>query len=88
MFRTEHFEGRLLYETDKVVCINVHINTNYDPNCIFVTQVLLSLVNKKPYFYLMSMRSATFSLTEDDFSTEIYSGIEMYLKNRQLLELD
>lgn len=88
MFRTEHFEGRLRYETNKVVCIDMHINANYDPNCTFVTQVLISLVNNKSIFYPASMNNSLFSLTVDEFSKEVNLGISTYLKHRQKLGLD
>lgn len=89
MFRTEHLEGRLLYETDKVVCINIHLNVNYDCRNRFISQVLLSLVNKKNIYFpsTINLNSSIF-LTKEDFTAEVDEGISQYLDYRKKLELD
>lgn len=46
MFTTEHLQGRMLYETEKVVCINVYLKPQYAPTKdYYLCQVLISLVN-------------------------------------------
>lgn len=91
MFRTEHLEGRLLYETDKVVCINVFINRRYSKNeDKFLSQVLISLVNGRfkshgTGFHLLSDND--FLFTKEDFARELNEGLNQYATIRRELGL-
>lgn len=87
MFSTEHLEGRLRYETDKVVCIDVYSKTKARP---FMCQVLLSLVNKTAQFIKCELISeyTSYAFTEEDFIKEVKDGVKQYLQIREDLELD
>ena len=99
MFKTRCLEGRLRYETDKVVCIDIyaHQNLYHFTSSLtfekgeFITQVLLSLVNKK-YHYIESSKFDYISKTCNgepiNVPKEINEGIISYLKLRERLELD
>lgn len=89
MFRTEHLEGRLLYETDEAVCINVFISRKYTNNeDVFLTQIIFSLVNGK---YISYDTSFTFpdgtQFTYEEFSEEVTEGLVKYGNMRRSLEL-
>lgn len=90
MFLTEHLEGRLRYETDKVVCIDIYINSNYSQERNFISQVLLSLANKKIHFFSFNLKKGNYTdfITSTDYENEISEGIQQYLKTRKELELD
>ena len=90
MFLTEHLEGRLRYETDKVVCIDIHINTNYSngDNLSFLGQALLSLVNKQYVYTISSFSTNGYSVSNKDLCTEVDEWIKQYLQTRKVLELD
>lgn len=46
MFATEHLTGRCVYETNKVVCIDVYLSRKYSQDKdIFLSQLLVSLIN-------------------------------------------
>lgn len=66
MFVTNNFMGRLQYETDKVVCINIHVSPNIlvgDHNCLSTPVISQILVNKKTKIYVFN-----------DFSINLSSG--------------
>ena len=90
MFITEHLEGRIHYETDKVVCFNIHIKPQYDLERSFVNQVLLSLVNKHIIYIPTNIviPKSYLSLSADKFGNEVYEGINEYLEMRKSLEID
>lgn len=93
MFRTYHLNCRIRYETDKVVCIDVYANKRiYDSTPMisegeFITQVLLSLVNKQ-YHYDNSLNDLLSPAGLNDFNKEFQQGINRYLEAREILELD
>ena len=87
MFSTEHLEGRMVYETNKIACINVYAQPTYDPNRTFLVQLLVSLIN---YKYINSSVPVSFgpsALSREDINKEIKEGVEQYHKNRMFLEL-
>lgn len=89
MFNTKHLEGRIVYETDNVVCINVFVKADYtsDRNEIFMTQLLVSLVVRSISFLPSSISIANLVLSEEDFKKELYAGVRQYLKTRKILGL-
>lgn len=92
MFKTEHLEGRLLYETEKVVCFNIHASINIEPSRPFLVQCLLSLVNYTSSFHPVSfdyeIGGNTYHFTEENFKEEIEEGIKSYVKTRKDLGID
>ena len=92
MFITEHLEGRIRYETDKVVCIDVYVNPSYSQERLFLSQVLFSLVNNRAHFldlnFSLQDGKCTFSMKGADYEKEIKEGIEQYLQIRKDLEID
>lgn len=87
MFSTKHLEGRLRYETDKVVCIDVHIKSYYLSAQPFVTQVLISLINGESTFFAPGYNNIDFSITSEDVLKEINEGILQYACYRKKLGL-
>lgn len=89
MFRTEHLEGRSLYETDEVVCMNVFGNRKYSYNTNdFLSQILLSLVNGKDLIFPVECKFPDGTiLTREDFIKEVNEGIEQYRSSRKRLGL-
>lgn len=89
MFRTEHLEGRSLYETDEVVCMNVFLNRKYtyDKND-FLSQILLSLVNENSLIFPVecNLPDGT-TLTSEDFTKEVTEGLKQYRSSRKRLGL-
>ena len=81
-------EGRSLYETDKVVCINVFINKSYAaPDGVFLFQVLVSLKNQSYRYFGGPVFFDYFWLSEDDIADELKEGIEKYFRIRKGLGL-
>ena len=101
MFLTEHLEGRLRYETDKVVCIDVYarkdlrlINLDFKEGD-FVTQVLLSLITKQHHLTLSAelYLNKAFAIQnhidgQEALFKELFEGLDSYLKVRKNLGLD
>lgn len=88
MFNTEHLSGRCVYETDKVVCINVYLSKTYSSSKdIFLSQLLVSLVNTHFSYGSISFTCDFFDLTLDQFNREIEEGVKQYRKCREALGL-
>ena len=92
MFVTDYLEGRIIYETEKVVCFNVHLASVVNQSRPFMAQVLFSLVNgkynvPKASFYI-TKGDDTFQFTEKDFENELDKGIALYKEARKELGLD
>lgn len=95
MFFTDHLEGRSRYETNEVVCIDIFINRKCTNNgeAIHIGQVLVSLVNLKPYgnmsynFILPDDSKLTCKLTKEMCKREIENGVDMYRSTRYYLKL-
>lgn len=88
MFTTEHLEGRIVYETDKVVYIHVFVKPQYIIGCDsnqYITQLLISLVNTKYSCIDTSFRNTLFYLSEDKLKEEIAEGVSKYLEVRKTL---
>ena len=91
MFTTEHFEGRMCYETDKVACIDVHIRPNFDDERPFAFQVYIALdtrnwaVTNTPLTLVNGFSSVT--LTGLQVHEEIEQGVLKFLQIRKDLGL-
>lgn len=66
MFVTSNFMGRLQYETDEVVCINVHVS----PNILVGTYNSLST----PVISQILLNKKTKTFVFNDFSIDLSSG--------------
>lgn len=88
MFRTEHLEGRLLYETNDVVCINVFINSNHiRGESPYLFQVLVSLKTNSYSYFGGSFSYGTLSLSKENVDKELREGISQYFRIRKELGL-
>lgn len=88
MFNTEHLSGRSVYETDKVVCIDVYLSSNYSSGKdIFLSQLLVSLVNQNFSYGSVSFSYGFCVFSSDEFDNEIREGVEQYWKTRESLGL-
>ena len=91
MFTTEHFEGRMRYETDKVACIDVHIQPTFDDECSFAFQVYIALDTREwaatysPVTFANGFSSVT--LTGSQVRAEIEQGVSEFLQIRKNLGL-
>lgn len=93
MFDTKHFKGRMLYETEKVACINVYLNPEFahnNPECL--TQVLVSLVDKEQHYFdsknILLHYAYYLHLDQDEVNRELSELVSMYRKVRTQLKLD
>ena len=87
MFLTEHLEGRLRYETDKVVCFDIYLNPSISKD-YFVSQALLSLVNGcRAYSPMIVPVNNTITLDSTTIAKEISEGISNYIDIRKELGL-
>ena len=91
MFATEHFEGRMRYETDKVACIDVYIQPKFDDKRPFAFQVYIALdtrnwaVTNSPVTFVNGFSSVT--LTGLQVHEEIEQGVLKFLQIRKDLGL-
>lgn len=78
MFKTEHLIGRSIYESSKVVCMDVR--TKYDN--VFVTQILVSLNDFEPHFDDIwidkFIETTAIHLSHNDIKREILEGVLQY----------
>ncbi len=91
MFTTEHFEGRMRYETDKVACIDVYIQPKFDDKRPFAFQVYIALDTRKwggTYGPVtLTNRFPWVFLTDFEVCAEIEQGVSEFLQMRQDLGL-
>lgn len=89
MFSTKHLEGRIRYETDKVVCIDVYCKPQFLSERPFFTQILFSIINKQYSFLDASLWGKNGAImSEKEIRDEIAEGIQQYINIRKKLELD
>ena len=90
MFITEHIQGKLVYETEKVVYIHVFLKPQYTTNCdsnVYITQLLISLVNMNYSCVDTSIKNSHIYLSENMLKEEIAEGVSKYLEMRKMLEI-
>lgn len=87
MFATEHFEGRMRYETDKIACIDVYAQPTFDVNRPFVVQVYVALNTCKCTIPEVSISFGETSLTKTHVRQELNEGVEQFFKMRENLGL-
>ncbi len=87
MFTTEHFEGRMRYETDKVACIDVYVQPPFDADRPFVVQVYVSLSTCKCAIPKLPISFGKNFLTGDQVNQELNEGVKQFFKIREDLGL-
>lgn len=88
MFYTEHLEGRSVYETDEVVCINIFVNSNLTHNSdIYLSQILVSLDTYNFDYTPFSFSINGETISEEDVIRELRKGVKDYHQARIKLGL-
>lgn len=89
MFRTEHLEGRSVYETDEVVCINIYVRTNLINHFrdVYLSQILVSLDTYNFDYNPFSFNLNGEDISEEDVSRELREGVNSYHRTRIKLGL-
>ena len=83
MFKTEHLEGRSLYETDEVVCIDIFVKTRLTHNSdIYLSQILVSLDTYNFSYTPFSFSINGKSVSEEDVNRELKKGVNDYHQTR------
>lgn len=83
MFRTEHLEGRSVYETDEVACINIFVNNQLTHGVdIYLSQILVSLDTYKFAYYPFSFSHNGENFSEADVDKELNEGVNKYHQSR------
>lgn len=95
MFVTNNFMGRLQYETDEVVCINVYVSPNIlvgDSNCLSTSVISQILINKETREYIFNDFSIDLSsekkLDSVSYKDEIAEIVDTYYIVRKKLNLE
>lgn len=95
MFVTNNFMGRLQYETDEVVCINVYVSPNIlvdDSNCLSTSVISQILINKETRGYIFNDFSIDLSsekkLDSVSYKDEIAEIVDTYYIVRKKLNLE
>ncbi len=95
MFVTNNFMGRLQYETDEVVCINVYVLPNIlvgDSNCLSTSVISQILINKETRGYIFNDFSIDLSsekkLDSVSYKDEIAEIVDTYYIVRKKLNLE
>lgn len=87
MFATEHFEGRMRYETDKIACIDVYVQPSFDVNRPFLGQIYIALSTCKWVMHEVPISLGEIFLTGTHIRQEFNEGVEQFLKIRKNLGL-
>lgn len=88
MFATKHLTGRCVYETNKVVCIDVYLSKKYSQNKdIFLGQLLVSFVNQNISYSPVSFSNVFCTFSSNQYDREIKEGVKQYRKSRAFLGL-
>ncbi len=95
MFVTNNFMGRLQYETDEVVCINVYVSPNIlvgNSNCLSTSVISQILINKETRGYIFNDFSIDLSYGEKldsvSYKDEIAEIVDTYYIVRKKLNLE
>lgn len=79
MFKTEHLEGRSVYETDEVVCINIYVNNSLTYNSdTFLSQILVSLDTYRFAYNPFSFSINGKTISQEDVYKELQKGVNDY----------
>lgn len=89
MFKTEHLEGRSVYETDEVVCMNIYVKSNLVNyfRDVYLSQILVSLDTYNFDYSPFSFSIDGETISEKDVSRELREGVNAYHRTRIKLGL-
>lgn len=83
MFKTEHLEGRSVYETDEVACINIFVNNILTRGVdIYLSQILVSLDTYNFAYTPFSFSINGEIVSEEDVDRELGKGVNDYHQTR------